>query len=160
MPGSSGTSNSDDGALAFTLSSAKGGIFAHNDATGPAPGGKGVLGFFACLPERLTPGSRRHSGLEFRSGFQPFPSQHLLWQQKALRTRGKDGSSGKPSKKNVGARSWRQQALLEAYFTLNGCWFSGSRRVQKIVKWVAGHSGIDSRSWIEPFCGGMQNTPG
>jgi len=37
MPGSFGTTNNDDGAIASTSSSDKSGIFARNDATNPAP---------------------------------------------------------------------------------------------------------------------------
>jgi hypothetical protein len=48
MPGSFGTTLSQDGADAFTTSSAKSGIFAHNDSTASAPpgsvGGNGVFG--------------------------------------------------------------------------------------------------------------------
>ena len=48
MPGSFGTTNTDDGAIASTGSSAKSGIFARNDGTNPAPagtpGGNGVFG--------------------------------------------------------------------------------------------------------------------
>jgi len=48
MPGSFGTSNSQDGCDAFTTSSSNTGIFARNDATSAAPsgstGGNGVFG--------------------------------------------------------------------------------------------------------------------
>jgi hypothetical protein len=46
MPGSFGTTNNDDGAIASTGSSEKSGIFARNDstATAKAPGGSGVFG--------------------------------------------------------------------------------------------------------------------
>jgi len=48
MPGSFGTTNNDDGAVASTGASEKSGIFGRNDATTPAPagsvGGSGVFG--------------------------------------------------------------------------------------------------------------------
>ncbi|GAA6616455.1 hypothetical protein [Scytonema sp. NUACC26] len=46
MPGTFGTTDTDDGAIASTGSSAKSGIFARNDSTDPAnaPGGSGVFG--------------------------------------------------------------------------------------------------------------------
>jgi hypothetical protein len=68
-------------------------------------------------------------------------------------------SSGKQPKKSVVRLSRRLQAPLEPYFALNERRFIGSRQVQKIVKRVAGHSGVGSKSWIEPFRGDMQKTP-
>src|SRR6266852_4050287 len=48
MPGSFGTTNSEDGIQGSTASSGNSGIFGHNDATTPAPagipGGNGVFG--------------------------------------------------------------------------------------------------------------------
>jgi hypothetical protein len=76
-----------------------------------------------------------------------------------LRISGKDGPCGKLPKKSVVPLSRRLHTLLEAYFALSERWFIGSRQVQKIVKRAVGHSGVDSKSWIEPFCGDMQKPP-
>jgi integrase/recombinase XerD len=69
-------------------------------------------------------------------------TQHMLWQQKALRITGKGGPHGKKSKKRVVPLSRRIQVLLEAYFTINDKWFVGPRQVQKIVKKVANRAQI------------------
>jgi hypothetical protein len=77
-----------------------------------------------------------------------------------LRISGKDEPSLQAAKEKASYRCPdRLQAPLEAYFALNKRWFMGSRQVQTIVKRVAGHSGVDSKSWIEPFRGAMQKPP-
>ena len=63
-------------------------------------------------------------------------------------------------KKSVRPLSRWLQPPLEADFALNERWLLGSRQVQTIVKRVAGHSGVGSKSWIDPFRGDMQKTPG
>ena len=47
-------------------------------------------------------------------------SQHVLWQQKALRIQGKGGPYGKRSKHRVVPMSRRIQPLMEHYFALHG----------------------------------------
>jgi hypothetical protein len=91
--------------------------------------------------------------------FQPLPPEHLRWQPKMLRISGKDGPDGKPPKTSVVPLCRRLPAPLEASFALNDRWVSGSRQAQKLVKRVAAHSGVGSKSWIEPFCGDMQKPP-
>jgi len=61
----------------------------------------------------------------------------ILWQQKAIRIRGKGGPHGKKSKKRVIPMSRRVQTLLEHYFAIHDKWPIGPRQVQKIVKHVA-----------------------
>src|SRR5215467_5870952 len=67
MPGSFGLTNSDDGADAFTQSSAKTGIFATNNATDPAPagsvGGNGVFGLSTVPNASGVFGARNNGGV-------------------------------------------------------------------------------------------------
>jgi integrase/recombinase XerD len=69
-------------------------------------------------------------------------SQHVLWQQKALRIQGKGGLYGKLSKHRVVPMSRRIQPLMEHYFAIHETWFVGPRQVQKIVKRVANRAKI------------------
>jgi integrase/recombinase XerD len=69
-------------------------------------------------------------------------SQHVLWQQKALRIQGKGGPYGKRSKHRVVPMSRRIQPLMEHYFAIHETWFVGPRQVQKIVKRVANRAKI------------------
>lgn len=68
--------------------------------------------------------------------------ENILWQQRALRIKGKGGPYGKKSKKRVVPMSRRVQALLEPYFALHHQWFAGERQVQKIVKQIANRAQI------------------
>ena len=61
-------------------------------------------------------------------------SQHILWQQKALRIQGKGGPYGKLAKHRVVPMSRRIQPLMEHYFAMHKTWFVGPRQVQKMVK--------------------------
>jgi integrase/recombinase XerD len=69
-------------------------------------------------------------------------SQHVLWQQKALRIQGKGGPYGKRSKHRVVPMPRRIQPLMEHYFAIHARWFVGPRQVQKIVKRVANRAKI------------------
>lgn len=67
---------------------------------------------------------------------------NVLWQQKALRIKGKGGPFGKKSKVRVVPLSPRVLTLLEPYFALNDSMPLGPRAVQKLVKRVTNHAGI------------------
>ena len=69
-------------------------------------------------------------------------TQHIQWQQKAIRINGKGGPHGKKSKKRVVPMSKRVQTLLEHYFALNNQMPIGVRQAQKIVKQVANRASI------------------
>ena len=69
-------------------------------------------------------------------------SQHILWQQKALRIPGKGGPYGTRSKQRVVPMSRRIQPLMEHYFAMHDTWFVGPRQVQKMVKRVANRAKI------------------
>lgn len=69
-------------------------------------------------------------------------SQHIQWQQKALRVNGKGGASGKLSKKRVVPLSPRVITLLEHHFAIHNHWPVGTRQVQKIVKLIANKAKI------------------
>jgi integrase/recombinase XerD len=69
-------------------------------------------------------------------------SQHILWQQKALRIQGKGGPYGTRSKQRVVPMSRRIQPLMEHYFAMHDTWFVGPRQVQKMVKRVANRAKI------------------
>ena len=68
--------------------------------------------------------------------------QHIQWQQKCLRVKGKGGPYGKRSKSRVVPLSARIRALLEPYFALNDRWFVRRRQAQNIVRRVANRARI------------------
>ena len=117
MPGSFGTSHFDDGALVFTLSSAKGGIFAHNDATDPAPGSNGVLGSLSTSAERFNLGSRHQSGLGFDPNFGPF---RLSSSRKGGASAARPDLYGKKPKKGVVAAVLTATGATGSHFALKG----------------------------------------
>lgn len=68
--------------------------------------------------------------------------EHILWQQGALRIKGKGGPFGKRTKVRVVPVTRRVMALLEPYYALHERWPLGERAVQKLVKAVANRAGI------------------
>lgn len=91
--------------------------------------------------EKLSIGTLIDTGLRV-SELCSLTSQHVLWQQKALRIQGKGGPYGKWSKHRVVPMSRRIQPLMEHYFAIHARWFVGPRQVQKIVKRVANRAKI------------------
>lgn len=67
---------------------------------------------------------------------------HILWQQRSIRVKGKGGPYGKRSKHRIVPISARVRAILEPYFALHEKWFVGARGAQKLVKRIANRAGI------------------
>lgn len=63
--------------------------------------------------------------------------EHVLWQQRQLRVKGKGGPYGTRSKQRVVPLSARVRTLLEGYFALHDRWFVHPRQAQNIVRRVA-----------------------
>jgi hypothetical protein len=126
----------------------------------PSPKPPPRLGVFCISPQKGSiQDHAAKAAWSFDPDFRHFRLGHLRWQQNMLRISDKGGPYGKPPKKRVVPLPRRLQAPRETHFALNEPWVMGSRQVQKIVKRVAGHSGVGSKSWIEPFRGDMQKTP-
>src|SRR5271157_4502105 len=69
-------------------------------------------------------------------------SKNVLWQQRALRFKGKGGPYGKKTKIRVVPMSSRVRAILEHHFALGKAFPVKTRRAQDIVKAVANRAGI------------------
>jgi len=69
-------------------------------------------------------------------------TENILWQQKAIRIKGKGGFHGKMSKVRVVPLSGRVLSLFEHYFAINDSFPIGPRQVQKIVKNIANKAKI------------------
>ncbi len=68
--------------------------------------------------------------------------KNVLWQQRQLRFKGKDGPHGKKTKVRVVPMSSRVRALLEHDFALEKAFPVKTRRARDIVKAVANRAGI------------------
>ena len=68
--------------------------------------------------------------------------ENILWQQKAIRIKGKGGPYGKKSKVRMVPLSNRVFVLFEHYFALNNKFPIGDRQAQKIVKSIANKARI------------------
>jgi hypothetical protein len=116
-------------------------------------------GFLHVPAKRFSPGSRCQSGLSYNPDFSHFRFSTCGDSRTCCASAARKGLYGKPPKKRVVPLPRRLPAPLEAYFALNERWVIGSRQVQTSVKRVAGHAGVGSKAWIEPFRGDRQKPP-
>jgi integrase/recombinase XerD len=109
----------------------------------PLPDGAGDQLANACRTpkERLVVWTLLDTGL--RAGeFAALTRDNVLWQQKALRFKGKGGPYGKKTKVRTVPVSKRVMALLEHHFALHESMPFTKRTVERIVKQVANKAGL------------------
>jgi hypothetical protein len=102
------------------------------------------------LPKRE---SRRQSGLGFDPDFSHFRLSSCGGSRKACASAANRQRNASYRCSDGYRRRWKPPSPFSER------WFIGSRQAQKLVKRVAGHSGVGSKAWIAPFCGDMQKPP-